>query len=119
MMRIFVDGGTRGSRICLHDPQKNKTIIKVRENNHILTNNELEYLALLYGLEYVRNNYPRNTVTLCTDSLLIANQMNGTWRVTTEKLIPLHRKCTKLLREDLSVKWISRDVNPAGHALEK
>ena len=53
-MKIYIDGGTRGSKICLVDTFKNKTITKFRGGNP--TNNELEYLALLYCLEYINNN---------------------------------------------------------------
>ena len=53
VIKIYVDGGTRGSRICLVDTNKDLTVIKTRAGD--LTNNELEYLALLYALEYIRS----------------------------------------------------------------
>ena len=94
--------------------------MKKRGNNSIIyTNNELEYLALKYGLEYINNNYPRKQITIFSDSMLIVNQINGKWRVTTPTLIPLHAKCAKLLKPNISVKWIKRDLNHAGWVLEK
>ena len=45
---IYIDGGTRGSRICLVDKSENKTIVKTRGGDP--TNNEMEYLALLFAL---------------------------------------------------------------------
>jgi ribonuclease HI len=82
------------------------------------TNNELEYLALLYGLEYVNNNYSKIKITIYSDSMLIVNQINGKWRVTTPTLIPLYNKCVKILKPNVDVKWIKRDLNKAGWVLE-
>ena len=118
-VKLYCDGGTRGSRICMHDPQFNKTIIKQRGTSKKLSNNELEYLALLYTLSYANNKYPKNNIVIHTDSLLVANQMNGKWRLTTEHLIPLHLKCSKLMRETIEIAWIKRSKNLAGHVLEK
>ena len=55
---IYVDGGTRGSRICLVDTSEHKTIIKTRGGD--LTNNELEYLAVLYALDYINNRHKKD-----------------------------------------------------------
>ena len=44
MIKLYVDGGTVGTRICLVDKFKDKTIVKIRGVNP--TNNELEYLLL-------------------------------------------------------------------------
>ena len=72
-MDIYVDGGTRNSNICLVN--KDKCIVKYRRGDP--TNNELEYLALLYALGYVRDNYPDKYVRIYSDSKLIVNQING------------------------------------------
>ena len=53
-MKIYIDGGTRGSKICLVDKLKEKVIVKFRGGNP--TNNELEYLALVYALPYIIKN---------------------------------------------------------------
>ena len=50
--------------------------------------------------------------------MLIANQMNGKWRITTEKLIPLYEKCMKKMRDDIKIKWVSREFNRAGWKLD-
>ena len=119
---IYSDGGTRGSRICMYDKQLEKSIVKHRyspdSRSTPLTNNELEYLALIYSLEYCRNVYSKKKVVIKVDSLLVANQINGKWRVTTEHLIALHERSMKLLTKNISVSWISRDFNLAGHVLE-
>ena len=51
--------------------------------------------------------------------MLIVNQINGKWRVTTPALLPLYSKCIKLLRPNVTVKWTKRDLNKAGWVLEK
>ena len=59
MIAIYIDGGTRGNKICLVDTnKKNKIIVKRRDGAN--TNNELEYLALIYALEYINNNYDKS-----------------------------------------------------------
>lgn len=116
MTCIYVDGGTRKSQICMYDPQKYKTVIKVRGNRP--TNNELEYLALIYGLEYVKNNYRNQHIIIYSDSMLVVQQVNKNWRITTKNLKILHDKCMKLMRSNFHIKWIGRESNLAGWVLE-
>ena len=52
ILKIFVDGGTKGSRICLVDGDIE--IIKYRK--HTPTNNELEYYKHGGILQYVLRN---------------------------------------------------------------
>ena len=113
---IYVDGGTRGSRICLVDTHDHKTIIKTRGGS--LTNNELEYLAVLYALDYINNRHKKDNVTIYSDSKLIVNQINGDWRITTERLQPLYDKCIKRMTDKIKIKWVRRDSNLAGIILE-
>ena len=55
MIKLYIDGGTRHNNICLVDGSK--TIVKTRNGiDGDPTNNELEYLALLYALRYIQNN---------------------------------------------------------------
>ena len=117
-LKVYTDAGTKmGGRICLVDPQKKHTIIKQRTGD--LSNNQLEYLGLLYAISYVNNNYSRKTISISTDSLLVANQMNGKWRITTEHLIPLWTKCQKYMNDNIRVIWVKREKNLAGIELDK
>ena len=52
-MKIYIDGGTRNSNICMVDG----THIAVKYRGGNPTNNELEYLALMYALGYIRDKY--------------------------------------------------------------
>ena len=114
-MDIYIDGGTRNSNICL--VHEDICIVKYRKGKP--TNNELEYLALLYALEYVGSKFPDKYVRIYSDSRLIVNQINGKWRVTTETLRPLYIKCKPMMNEKIKLVWISRKFNLAGHVLEK
>lgn len=116
VINIYVDGGTRGSRICLVDKAKNITNVKTRNGD--LTNNELEYLALLYALEYIKSKNYRGKIIIYSDSKLIVNQVNGGWRVTTERLTPLYKKCRAKITDNIKLKWIPREKNFAGFVLE-
>ena len=105
-MKIYVDGGTRGSRICLVDGDIE--IIKYRK--HPPTNNELEY---------VRDKYKGKNITIYSDSKLIVNQLTGKWRVTTESLKPLWEKCSSMMTKKIKIIWTPREFNRAGWILDR
>ena len=90
--------------------------VKYRGGNP--TNNELEYLALMYALGYIRDKYKCAEVEIYSDSMLVVKQMNGKWRVTTESLLPLYEKCQSMVTSKIKIKWVSRKFNLAGHVLE-
>ena len=118
MIKLYIDGGTRNNNICLVDGTR--TIVKTRNGlDGEPTNNELEYLALVYALRYIQNNYKLRSITIYSDSMLVVNQINGKWRVTTPTLYPLWQKCMKLMTDKIKIKWISREFNRAGWVLEK
>ena len=114
-MDIYIDGGTRNSNICLVN--KDECIVKYRKGKP--TNNELEYLALLYALGYVRDRFPDKNVRIYSDSKLIVNQMKHKWRVTVDSLIILHEKCMLMMNNKIKIVWVSRKFNLAGHVLER
>ena len=116
MIKIYVDGGTRGSRICMVDKHENKTVVKFRGGNP--TNNELEYLALIYALEYINNSHRNKNITIYSDSKLIVNQVNGGWRVSTTSLTSLHEKAVSKMNDKIKLVWVRRNFNLAGHVLE-
>jgi ribonuclease HI len=109
-VKLYVDGGTRGMVICLHDPQRDKTIVKRRPGAS--TNNDLEYI------EYAKKYYPRDEIVIHSDSKLAVNQINGEYKVNGENLIKLHNKALRKLNSHIHVKWVRRNFNPAGIHLE-
>lgn len=116
-MDIYIDGGTRKSNICLVNKDEYECIVKYRKGN--LTNNELEYLALLYALGYIKDRFPDRHVTIYSDSKLIVNQMSYKWRVTVDSLKILNKKCMMMMNDKIKIVWVSRKFNLAGHVLER
>lgn len=118
---IFCDGGTRGSVICIHDPQINRSFVKKRNGvqGNTLTNNELEYLAVIYAIEYCNNNYSRKKVLLVSDSQLIVNHINGKYKCNPPNLKKLLEKVKKKMKFGDRIIWVPREKNLAGHHLEK
>jgi|TARA_R100000951_G_scaffold116421_1_gene128145 ribonuclease HI len=115
--RIFVDGGTRGMVIALSDPQKNRNIMKRRRG--ATTNNDLEYLAIIFGIEYINKKYPKIPVTLYSDSRLAVKQINGEYRINGGNLLKLNNQVQNKLTRYITITWIRRSVNLAGIYLEK
>ena len=116
-MKLYVDGGTRGSLICLVDPQSFYTVVKTRNGVH--TNNDLEYLAVMYGVEYANANYPDQEIEIISDSKLIVNHINDKWKCNPDNLRRLLKSVKRKMNGNVTVRWVPRDSNLAGHHLEK
>jgi ribonuclease HI len=61
----------------------------------VMTNNQAEYRALIYGLKAIAAYQP-STVEVCLDSELLVNQLNGRYRVRDDRLRPLHDEALRL-----------------------
>jgi ribonuclease HI len=59
------------------------------------TNNEAEYSALILGLEKAIL-LDIGTISVCGDSLLVINQINGVYKVKNSRLFPLYEKVMSL-----------------------
>lgn len=59
------------------------------------TNNEAEYCALIMGLEEAIRSNIKN-LSVCGDSLLVINQVNGVYKVKHVNLIPLYERVIEL-----------------------
>jgi len=59
------------------------------------TNNEAEYSALILGLENAIEQ-KITKLSVCGDSLLVINQINGVYKVKNENLFKLYEKAIKL-----------------------
>ena len=69
----------------------------------VATNNVAEYTAVLMGLEEALR-LGAESLTLVTDSRLVANQLLGIFQVRKEHLRPLNRRCRSLIRRLSSFK---------------
>ena len=84
-----------------------------------VTVNVGEYKAVVLALEKLERLEEKG-VAVYTDSLLVANQVNGSWKCRKPYLLPFRDKVRKLLKEtETTLEWISRDENWAGWTLEK
>lgn len=124
---IYIDGGTRGNVICLVDRQRDVEIVNYVKKRK--TNNELEYLALNLGINYITectiNSEEVKNWTIYSDSMLMVNQLNGSWIVTSDTLKKLYEILMEKLSElkkkipELKIVWVPRDFNLAGQVLER
>jgi ribonuclease HI len=99
---IRVDGS------CIPNPGKMAIGIVVYRDGEILkkvneiighgTNNVAEYLAVIRGLEEIKN-IPAESVEFYCDSQLVVKQLNKQFQVKNKKIISLYQRIKKLLKE--------------------
>jgi probable phosphoglycerate mutase len=82
------------------------------------TNNEAEYHALIEGLKAVAVWKP-DRLEVYLDSKLVAEQVQGRYRVKKAELKPLHRAATELLAgfDEVIVAHVEREKNRGADAL--
>jgi len=76
------------------------------------TNNFAEYMGVILGLEeIVKRNIKK--INIYGDSALVVNQLNGTWAVKSDNIVPLVNRADLLLRKinKYSLKWVPREKN--------
>jgi ribonuclease HI len=83
----------------------------------ISTNNVAEYTGMIMGLEEALGRGEKRLLAL-TDSLLVARQLTGEYRVKKAHLKPLHRRCMDLISrfDSFRVEYVPSSKNRA-HAL--
>jgi len=94
------------------------------------TNNEAEYYALLKALTLAEERSTDKTtgkvrdgvgeILIRSDSQLVVNQVNGTWRVEDSKLLELSEKARESVKNlrNVRLEWVPREENYAGLWLE-
>ena len=115
-MKIYVDGGGKDrngqSRIGIL-PEKGQPIIITID--HGFTSNEAEYMACLVGCAIAQ---PKDIIL--ADSQLVVMQGNDKWKCKARNLQSF---CTTIktlvISKSLKLKWVPRDENRAGKALEQ
>ncbi len=101
-VKVFADGGSRGnpgpsaSGFVIIDADTDKVIVDKAIYLGVTTNNQAEYLALKFALEEARSMGARE-VHVFLDSLLVVNQMNGSYKVSNRDLWPLHDAIKELV----------------------
>jgi ribonuclease HI len=78
------------------------------------TNNVAEYTALAKALEWlVNNNFTSEKILIKSDSQLVVNQMNGTYKIKAKKIITLYKQVLLLKSkfQDIEIIWVPREQN--------
>lgn len=76
-----------------------------------VTNNILEYRAVIEALKWVRDK-TCGSVSIFTDSMLVVSQVSGTWRCKKPHLQPLLKEAKTLVFETRAkLAWIPRGKN--------
>ena len=118
-IEIYIDGACRGNPgrsgigvIIKNNNINNNTIRTLKKYIGIRTSNQAEYEALITSLHASRQ-FKDKEILIFTDSLLLANQINGKWRVRNANILPLYNKAKSLLTEYSAIKLnhIPREFN--------
>lgn len=120
---MHVDGASRGNPgeaaigVLLTDEQGN-TIEEISQLIGQATNNVAEYKALIEGIRRALEYLPEEAIFL-TDSELVANQINGIYRVQEPHLQHLNQKAMELLSRlpRWRVNYVEREANHRAHRL--
>ena len=116
-MKVWIDGSGWNGKECGYCVafEDGYTYAEKFSENH--TNNEMEYealLSLLRGTSIIEGD------EIFTDSLLVVNQVNEKWKVREPRLFPLCQEAQNLMKiRKVSLNWIPREENKAGHLIEK
>lgn len=115
---LFIDGAARGNPglagAGIYLLKNNKVAAK---NSYFLgtkTNNQAEYLALLYGLQTSKDHGFQNNdhLTIYSDSELLVRQFKGIYKIKNQELKKLYDNAIDLLLDvDYKIEHIRREKN--------
>ena len=115
-IEVYIDGASRGNPgesgvgVVIDFGSGEKKEIK--KYLGIGTNNQAEYKALITALENLKK-YSEEEISIFTDSQLIANQINGLWKVKDSDLSKLFIKAKNYLKKfkKITITHIRREKN--------
>lgn len=123
---LFADGGARGNPgpaaigAVLLDPATDppSRLATVSERIGETTNNVAEYRAVIAGLEAALA-FPARVMRVRADSMLVIEQLRGTWKVRQPHLRPLHARARELLARysEVDLAHVRREHNTDADAL--
>lgn len=116
-VKLYGDGGSRGNPgpsaygFAILDMNDN-VLFKRGQYIGITTNNQAEYKAVLFGLEEAKKQGAKK-VEVYLDSQLVVNQMNGSYKVRNQDLLPIYNSIKSLLTnfESISFTHVPRELN--------
>lgn len=118
VVKVYADGGSRGnpgpsaSGYVIVDPNTNSVLVDKGVYIGVTTNNQAEYLALKYALEEAQKMGVRE-VDAYMDSMLVVNQIKGTFKVRNRDLFPIHEAVKKLIGSftKFTISHVPREMN--------
>lgn len=114
---IYTDGGSRGN------PGKSAIGVVIKDKTYskylgIKTNNEAEYEAIIFALKKIKQilgtkKSKETELEIRVDSELVANQLNGNYKIKEQRLYPLFIEIWNLKQDFKKVEFknISRQEN--------
>lgn len=119
---LMVDGGSRGNpgpaAIGAVIKVNGEVVAEISECIGVATNNEAEYMALIAGAKKALE-YGSDSIHVKADSLLVAKQLLGQYKVKSANIKPLHAEAVRLLKafKLVGIEHIPREKNAAADAL--
>lgn len=122
-LQVFTDGGSRGNPglagiggvIYEVNGKEKKKVFEFSKKIGIATNNDAEYKAVIFALEWIKKNLLEvEKIEFFLDSSLVVNQLNGFFKVKKGKLREYILKIRILENEigtDVSYKLVKREEN--------
>lgn len=115
---IYSDGGSRGNPgqsaagYVILTSDESHTLERGGKYLGITTNNQAEYQAVKLALESAIK-FDANNVKVYVDSLLVANQLNGVFKVKNKELWPVHEAIKQLAEkfDDITFTHVKREHN--------
>ncbi|MEX0932048.1 MAG: ribonuclease HI family protein [Candidatus Saccharimonadales bacterium] len=114
---IYTDGGSRGNP----GPSASGYVIMDKNENlledggqylGISTNNQAEYRAVLIAL-YASKKFNPKRINVFMDSLLVVNQLKGSYKVRNKDLEPIYKEIKELQNQfqEVSFEHVYREYN--------
>jgi ribonuclease HI len=114
-------GGTASyGAVIYKDDEKMWECSEVYGQGKLMSNNVAEYAGLIAVLEwFIEQELCDAEIVVKGDSMLVINQMFGTWKIKNGLYAPLANKASELLTRFTNTRgeWISRDLNDVADAL--
>ncbi len=123
-VKLYTDGGSRGnpgpSALGFVVKDIHATILQTGSQYlGITTNNQAEYQAVKAGL-LACSRITSDTVAVFLDSQLVANQMNGIYKIKNRELWPIHQSIKQLCEQKfkkVTFTYIPRELNKDADAM--
>ena len=119
---IYTDGASRGNpghaSLGVVIKKKGHNVETLHSYLGILTNNQAEYSALVAALKRAQKTGLKS-IRVLTDSLLLANQINGLWKVKDHNIKDLYVEVKALAEpfDSFSIAHIPREQNSEADGL--